>query len=165
MPKVAHKVIVDELTDDFYVTEGKIVGYDVVGHRGKKYHRNPAHNSRLGEGKCNLNKGFGAGRAQVARRLQITVIDFDDGRIDGQNHKGQEIVHHTDNRVDDIPRVGFVIGAQPNEKLLQGVDTQHEVDPHGDDEEEKEHGFIFQLAFCDDIRNGIGDKQADDRAH
>ena len=159
MPVVVRReVLVDELAEDGDVEVAQRIRDDVVGHRRHKDHRDAGNDARHGQGQRHLRKDGEFVPAQVGGRLEVAVVQLFEGGVQGQDHEGQEVVHHADDRVQVILRPEH---PDQVEQLAQRRDAQHEVDPHGQDEQHQQHVAAAQPAAREDVRHGVGDRQAD----
>ena len=51
----------------------------------------------------------------------------------------------------------------PIEQVAGGGGAEHEIDPHGHNEQKNDGGGHFHIAVSEKIRHGIAEKKADDR--
>ena len=155
---ISRKILIDQFSEDGDIKVSERVGYDIVGHRRHKYHRDPGNDAGHGQGESNARKYRKFISPQIGGRLQIAVVQLFKRGIQGQDHKRQKIVHHSDNGIQIIVRPEQAYQIQ---KFAQCGDAQYKIDPHRHNEEHEQNIFLFEFAARQNIGEGIGYEKTD----
>ena len=121
MPVVSGEIASDQTSHDICAVVQHIKN-NIIRHRRKKDHGDTAYDSRNRKRKCDLEERAPLIRSQVHGSLDKRVIQFDDRIVNRQDHERQEIIHHTDHRVQE--RIISQISLNERQNFLECRDPQ-----------------------------------------
>ena len=153
------------------------------GHRRDEHHGDAREDPRQGQGQGHTAEHRDRIGPQVPGGLDQPVVQLDDDRVDGQDHEGQEVVHHAQHHralgvdhfeildlrakeaVDEVEQADSVKKTVEQAGVLQdghpGVGAQQEIHPHGQHDEHHGHPLEAGSLPGQETGNGVAHQQAD----
>ena len=171
----AQKLHFDQVAQQEAHSAAQELGNSKGGDGRDEHHHDPADDPGNGQREDHPPEHLHPACAQVLGRLNIAPVQLLDDREDGQDHKGQEVIHHAQNHrrigIDDVQGADAHQGQDLIEKAVifqnghPGIGTQKKVHPHG--QHDKKHGHLprGRARLGQEIGKGIGYEQADACGH
>ena len=184
----AQELLLDEVAQHHLGAAAQQAGDGKGGYRRNEYHGYPGQYPGKAQGQNDLPEYPGGPGTQILSSFQQAPVHFLNDGVNGQNHKGQVVVHHAQNHrsggadhlkvvnrsVAEKLRDPVVQADEPDvpEELVQqtvvfqhghpGVGSEQEVHPHGQHDEH--HGDPLKPGPLpgNEVGRRIADEQADE---
>ena len=172
---VAQELHLNEVAQQQTLAAAQQARDDEGGHRRDEHHGDTGENARQRQWKDHPAEYLGVAGPQVLGCLDDPVVDLLDDGENGQDHKGQEVIHHAQHHrsggVDDV-QLGQADGAEQRvEKAVAfqqkhpGIGPQQEVHPHGQHDQHGGHPPQPAPLPGQKVGHGVTQQNADNRGN